>query len=167
MRLDLNKLMKRENETVQEYLGNRASRYMDSVMNQECFDGMDQCLAELLSTEELEKLKNHIYELMQPTVEAGISYMINSRKLAEMGEDYASECKLLIWRNFFRYNNPKYKKSDNNYTFGTFIKPYLLEPIRKTYCQHKEITSCQSRKAQMINKSKSYIRAMESKEDEA
>lgn len=167
MRLDVNKLMKRENETVQEYLGNRASRYMDSVMNQEYFDGTDQCLTELLSAEDLKRLKNHIYELMQPTIESGISYMINAKKLAEMGEDYASECKLLIWRNFFRYNNPKYIQCDNDFTFGTFIKPYLLEPIRKTYCQHKEISSGQSRKAQMINKAKSYIRAMECKEDEA
>ena len=144
MRSELNKFMKRDNETVQEYLGNRASRYMDSVMNGEYLEDTDVLLEEVLNADEIERLKNHIYELMQPTVDAGIIHMINSRKISDMGDDYASECKLLIWKNIFRYNNPKYKTSENSYTLGTFIKPYLLEPIRRTFCQHKELSELQS-----------------------
>ena len=167
MRLELNKFMKRDNETVQEYLGNRASRYMDSVMNGEYLEGTELLLSDILTAEETKRLKNHIYELMQPTVDAGIAHMINSRKISDMGDDYASECKLLIWKNIFRYNNPKYKASENSYTLGTFIKPYLLEPIRRTFCQHKELSELQSREAQMVNKAKSYIRGKAGKSDES
>lgn len=118
-----------ENENWDDYL-TRMAEAMDSVENRLPYkDGPS--LAETMSGAEIEEMKHEIWKQIEEPLSDAAHYVIYMTNLNQLEEDYRQELSMEVWKNFCRFNNPRYGKSSGRFTFVTFISIYVKPALRR------------------------------------
>lgn len=150
-----NYIWNKETENMDTYLS-RAALWLDSVQNGEPF-GKGIYLGEVLSETEITELENYIFELIEPVLSHMAKFYIRNWKLDQLGDDYKNQFYFDVWKNLFKFNNPRFKKTEDYYSFKTFANMYAKEPLRTVKILDEGMTRRVHAKRQIINRTRKFI----------
>lgn len=112
------------------------------------------------SKADIERYKDYVWRIMQPTVDEIGRYFGNRLYRYQGIEDFIANLYMNIWKNFYRYNNPKYKSSKTTeYSFHTFVSNYVAGTLRVTYTYDHGYSKRLHDYMLLVRKTKMYIAA--------
>lgn len=117
----------KENENM--YL-TRAARWYDVIFHDGKYEESDCCLVEQMNAEEQRELVNYVYGIMEHNIREIGNYCVRTWNMYDIEEDFRNQFAMEVFRQFHKFNNPKYNESDWMYSFSTFIQIYAKDPAR-------------------------------------
>lgn len=146
-------LFNEKKENINRYLS-RAARWYDVIQNGATYDEAECWLVEEMDADGRKEVMDYVFGVMYKTIIEVANYHIHHWNLYDIEDDYINEFSLEIYRNFYRYNNPKYGSISRDYSFMTFVASYAGSPARLVRRRQKGYAKCFDDNRRLIKRAK-------------